>query len=85
MLNSKQQKTLQAIFNRPTRSSVAWADVEKLFLALGAEVKEGKGSAITVYLRGEPAYFHRPHPGKEAKKYQVEDARKFLHQLGIKP
>ncbi len=26
--------------------------------------------------------FHRPHPRKEAKPYQVRDARKFLEQIG---
>ena len=27
----------------------------------------------------------RPHPEKEAKPYQVRDARRFLEQAGIKP
>jgi hypothetical protein len=27
---------------------------------------------------------HKPHPGKEAKPYQVEAARKFLLALGVK-
>jgi len=31
------------------------------------------------------AAFHRPHPAKEAKPYQVEDARTFLELIGIKP
>ncbi|MNG39113.1 hypothetical protein D3C84_1270500 [compost metagenome] len=26
---------------------------------------------------------HRPHPGKEAKKYQVEEAREFLLRAGV--
>ena len=29
--------------------------------------------------------FHRPHPRKEAKPYQVKDAREFLKQLGVQP
>ncbi|PKG96389.1 type II toxin-antitoxin system HicA family toxin [Pseudomonas sp. Choline-3u-10] len=28
---------------------------------------------------------HRPHPEKEAKPYQVRDARAFLEQAGVKP
>jgi hypothetical protein len=28
---------------------------------------------------------HRPHPGKEAKRYQIERARIFLQTLGITP
>lgn len=31
------------------------------------------------------ASFHRPHPEKEAKRYQVRDAREFLIQIGVKP
>ena len=31
------------------------------------------------------ATFHRPHPQKEAKPYQVRDARRFLQQAGITP
>jgi hypothetical protein len=26
---------------------------------------------------------HRPHPGKEAKKYQVEEAREFFQRAGV--
>jgi hypothetical protein len=28
---------------------------------------------------------HRPHPGKETKKYQVEEVREFLQRVGIEP
>lgn len=28
---------------------------------------------------------HRPHPAKEAKRYQVEEARELLERIGIKP
>jgi hypothetical protein len=31
------------------------------------------------------ASFHRPHPAKEAKRYQVRDARDYLIRLGITP
>jgi hypothetical protein len=29
--------------------------------------------------------FHRPHPAKEAKRYQVRDARDYLIKIGIRP
>jgi len=35
--------------------------------------------------KGLVASFHRPHPQKEAKQYQVRDARDFLTKLGITP
>ena len=34
---------------------------------------------------GVVARFHRPHPAKEAKRYQVRDAREFLEKIGVKP
>ena len=84
-LNNKQRKTLEAIFQRPTRASIVWADIEKLLKALGGQISEGKGSAITVILNDGVLYIHRPHPQKEAKKYQVDDTRAFLEMLGIRP
>lgn len=84
-LNNKQRKTLEAIFEQPTRLNISWSDVEKLFIALGGEIIEGKGSAIKVSIDGDLAYFHRPHPNKEAKRYQIDDARKFLIMLEYFP
>ena len=31
------------------------------------------------------ASFHRPHPAKEAKRYQLRDARDFLVRIGVTP
>jgi hypothetical protein len=54
-------------------------------MALGAEMHEGSGSRITFFLNGERGDFHRPHPRKEAKPYQVRDARAFLERAEIEP
>jgi hypothetical protein len=35
--------------------------------------------------KGIVASFHRPHPDKEAKQYQVRDARAFLKRIGVTP
>ena len=34
---------------------------------------------------GEVETFHRPHPAKEAKRYQVRAARAFLERIGVTP
>jgi len=62
-----------------------WQHIEALFLALGAQAIEGRGSRVRFELNGVIATFHRPHPSKEAKPYQVRDARQFLEQVGVKP
>jgi len=55
-----------------------------LFKTLGAQVIEGKGSRVRFELNGVVVTFHRPHPSKEAKPYQIRDAKEFLIQAGIK-
>jgi hypothetical protein len=84
-MNSKHRKTLEAVFTDPVSGTIAWSDVESLLVAAGAEVIEGRGSRVR-FVRGEEvATFHRPHPAKEAKRYQVRDARDFLERIGVTP
>jgi len=84
-MNSKQKATLNAIFSRPVPSNLEWARIESLFVAAGAQVIEGNGSRVRFELNGVIGTFHRPHPSKEAKPYQVRDARAFLEQAGVTP
>jgi len=84
-MNSKQTKTLQAIFSKPTPSTLEWAKLESLLLALGCNVIEGRGSRVRFEYNGIITAFLRPHPAKEAKPYQVEQARDFLTAIGVKP
>ncbi len=84
-MNSRQSKTLAAIFADPVSASIVWADIESLLKALGCTAKQGKGSAIQFERDGARVYFHSPHPRKEAKPYQVRDVRAFLKTLGVTP
>ena len=54
-------------------------------VAIGCQIIEGSGSRVRFSKGGVIATFHRPHPAKEAKPYQVEKSREFLEKLGIKP
>jgi hypothetical protein len=84
-VNSKHRKTLRAIFAEPTSPSIVFSDIELLIVALGGEVTEREGSRVKVTLRGEQWRCHRPHPGKEAKRYQVEEVRELLERVGELP
>lgn len=84
-MNSRHQKTLQAVFARPTQAGIAWADIEALLVAAGCRKIEGNGSRVKFEYKGVVAAFHRPHPDKHAKRYQVEDARQYLEKIGVKP
>jgi hypothetical protein len=44
-----------------------------------------EGSRIQVLLSGEQWRVHRPHPGKEAKRYQVDEVRELLTRTGNQP
>ena len=84
-MNKRHRETLDLIFREPVPVSPEWREVEALFRALGAMTVEGRGSRVRFELNGVVATFHRPHPEKEAKPYQIRDARRFLEQAGIKP
>lgn len=84
-MNNKHRKTLEAVFGVPVSKTLEWRSLEALLVALGAQVIEGTGSRVRFELKGVVATFHRPHPAKEAKPYQVRDAREFLEKAGVKP
>jgi len=84
-INTKHRKTLHAVFAKPTSASVVFADIESLLVALGGQVHEREGSRIKITIKDEQWRCHRPHPGKEAKRYQVEEVRELLERIGVHP
>lgn len=82
-MNKKQRLTLQKIFEKPERADILWQDIEALFLALGAEVTEGRGSRVRVALNDVRAVFHRPHPERVTNKASVRSVRRFLIESGV--
>lgn len=84
-MNKTHQKTLEAVFQKPVLTNLEWRRIESLFTAIGARTIEGSGSRVRFELNGVIAAFHRPHPQKEAKPYQVRDARLFLEKAGVLP
>jgi hypothetical protein len=84
-LNNKQREILKLIFTNPIPANILWKDIESLFIALGADVSQGKGSRVRVKLNGIRAVFHEPHPEKETDKGAVKSVREFLIEAGIEP
>lgn len=84
-MNSRHRKTLAAVFAEPVSGTLDWTDIESLLLAVGARLIEGRGSRVRFEMGGEVATFHRPHPAKESKRYQVREARDFLERIGVTP
>jgi hypothetical protein len=82
----KHQRTLNAIFARPTSGNVKWADIELLFIELGGELSEREGSRIGVRLFGQRRVFHRPHhPSSNTDKGALASIRRWLQENGVEP
>ena len=67
-----------------TVKNIKFADIEALVMGLGGDVREGDGSRVALLLNGGVKHAHRPHPGKEAKQYQVREIKEWLIALGVK-
>jgi len=83
-MNRKHAKTLKALFAKPTASNIKFADIEALVMGLGGDVREGDGSRVALLFNGGVKHAHRPHPGKEAKQYQVREIKEWLIAIGVK-
>lgn len=91
------KKTHERIFQKPTLLNVTFAEAVGLLRSLGADVDESRrGSRVNVSIANKnPAdnqtvptrvmSFHKPHPGKELKRYQIEEIRDFLQGAGYDP
>lgn len=82
-MNTRYRRTLDSIFKKPTTATLPFSQIEGLVLYLGGQVVEREGSRIKLMLGGQQWRCHRAHPGKEAKRYQVEEAREFLLRAGV--
>lgn len=84
-MNTTQPKTLELLFTNPIPADTAWADIESLFRALDAEIREGAGSRVRVKLNGIPAVFHVPHPRRRIAQGRIRAIRAFLEDAGVQP
>ncbi|WP_144171442.1 type II toxin-antitoxin system HicA family toxin [Pseudomonas sp. Kh13] len=84
-MNNHQQATLEAVLKKPVPRTLEWVRLESMLVSLGARVIEGRGSRVRFELNGAVATFHRPHPDRHAKPYQLRDTRQFLEQAGVIP
>ena len=82
-MTARHAKTLAGIFRQPASANVEWAAVEALLLAVGCTLIEGRGSRVRIVKDTMIETFHRPHPAKEAKRYQVRAAQDYLIRLGV--
>lgn len=84
-MRRKHQRTVELIYTRPVSANIRWSDIEALFKELGADIAEGEGSRVEVFLFGVVRVFHRPHPSPDTDKGAVASIRKWLDENGVKP
>ncbi len=83
-MGKKHDRTLAAIFARPTRANIAWEDVVALVQHLGGVVHSDRGGSMREFvLNGIRAIFHEPHPGNEVPQAMVRRLRIYLDEAGI--
>jgi hypothetical protein len=58
---------------------ISWGLITKCY------AHKREGSRVKITLKDEQLRCHRPHPGKEAKRYQVEEVRELLERIGVHP
>lgn len=83
-MSGKHKRILDSIFIVPTTGSLKFSDIEKLLIYLGAVMRESAGSRVSFELNDLKIFLHRPHSGKEARKYQIEAVREFLVLTGVR-
>ena len=79
----QEKMTLELIFREPIPANIPWADIENLFVALGAQLSKGSGSRFRVKFNKARAVFHRPHPQKTTDKGAINSVRRFLINAGV--
>ncbi len=84
-MKRKHLRTLELIYARPVSANIRWADIEALFIELGAEMAEREGSRVEIFLFSMVRVFHRPHPSPDTDKGAVASIRKWLEENGVKP
>lgn len=84
-MGSNHQRTLEQIFSDPVPANIRFRDIESLVKSLGGEVVERGGSKVMFVLNQVKWWLDRPHPGKDAKRYQVRDLRTFFENAGVTP
>lgn len=83
--NSKQRRTLEKIFEKPTPNNILWKDIESLLNHIGCMLKYPGGS-IAKISKGEARILdHRPHPGNQTPSRTTGRIRIFLADIGVMP
>jgi hypothetical protein len=83
-MQKRHRRTLAAVFEKPTRNAMRWAEIEALLRALG-QLEQRAGSRVAVNIGGVVGVFHRPHPKPDVGQKTIRDVRDYLTSAGVGP
>lgn len=77
---TKREKLVEKFLTKPLRKDLTFDELEKLFLMLGYQKKEGRGSRVRFsnLETGDVFTTHKPHPGNILKSYVVKEVYEKL-------
>ncbi|MDE0170905.1 MAG: type II toxin-antitoxin system HicA family toxin [bacterium] len=84
-MNTKQRRTLEKVFKKPTPADIRWNDIMALLNAVGVNVSQRSGSRVGLKKGSERMVVHRPHPEPETGRKTVRAIARFLTTTGIEP
>lgn len=90
-MSNKHKKTLEKIFEIPTRNDISYREVKSLLEYFGGIIKNGKGSRRKLSIKTEKIAkplvrsFHEPHGSNSFGEDQIERFRLFFTILEITP
>jgi predicted RNA binding protein YcfA (HicA-like mRNA interferase family) len=77
---SKKEKLLRKFQATPIRNDLTFSELKTLLLALGFEMKEGKGSRVKFFHEEKKLIIstHKPHPNLELCEEFIKDLQQIL-------
>jgi len=82
-MNKKHRETLRKILSHPASHNVEWKRIERMLIALGADVTETPAGRVKVALNGQERDFHRPHHKNLDDPNEIAALRTFLAAAGV--
>lgn len=64
----------------PVLATVEFDEVVRCLQAMGYDFKQNEGSRVSFSINSEVLPMHKPHPGKELKKYALRQLQQFIKQ-----
>jgi hypothetical protein len=80
----QRERLLSALFRSSPPPNLCWSELTKLLIRLGAQIRQGRGSTISVALNEHRAYLSLPHPSLKVDRGALETVRTLVQEAGFR-